>query len=193
RASNNPTVAADEYRIYAGARSLSGNTLGEGGPGGFGWSASPNDNGLFTQNEINLINVTTDTFQSQVEDRGQTPGGFASWGGVITFDTDAQTLWNFDTDSLPAASESDFLSVALHELAHTLGFGGTNEWRALTGLINNNPFFGGAQATAAFGSSVPLQPDRVHWLDGTLSTVYGTQIVQEAAMDPTLTQGTRNS
>jgi hypothetical protein len=43
----NPPVPANEYRIYAGARSLGGSTAGIGGPGGFGWSNDPS--GGFTQ------------------------------------------------------------------------------------------------------------------------------------------------
>ncbi|MEZ6061148.1 MAG: hypothetical protein R3C19_12355 [Planctomycetaceae bacterium] len=42
-------------------------------------------------------------------------------GGAITFDTTGVT-WNFD-DAAPGGGESDFFSVAIHELAHLLGFG----------------------------------------------------------------------
>src|SRR3954466_15929436 len=42
----NATIAADQYVIYAGARSLSGSEAGLGGPGGFGWSS--NRTGSFT-------------------------------------------------------------------------------------------------------------------------------------------------
>src|SRR4051794_31274086 len=55
---NNPTtnspvvvtdasIAADQYVIYAGARSLSGSNTATGGLGGFSWSTSPS--GGFTQ------------------------------------------------------------------------------------------------------------------------------------------------
>src|SRR4051794_14902547 len=39
-------IAANQYIIYAGARSLSGSEAGFGGPGGFGWSKTPT--GLFS-------------------------------------------------------------------------------------------------------------------------------------------------
>lgn len=42
----NPPVPADEYRIYAGARSLSGSTAGQGGPGAYSWGATPSGDGF---------------------------------------------------------------------------------------------------------------------------------------------------
>ncbi len=186
---NNPIIAENEFRVYVGGSSLSGNTLGLGGPGGFGWAADSNG-GFFTQEEVDQINITTDTFQNAVENRNQ-PTGFTRWGGMITFDNDASTLWHFDASNLPTSGTSDFLSVALHELGHTLGLGASDDWFNLTGLINNSPRFLGAQAQSAHGGPVPLEGDRVHWLNGLFSTVWGTGVPQEAAMDPTLTQGDR--
>lgn len=186
---NNPTIAADEYRIYVGGRSLPGNTLGLGGPGGYQWWT--NASGGFTQEEIDQIVATNATFESQIESRGQANGIFANWGGVLTFDNDPGTNWNFSYNTLPSADQSDFLSVALHELGHAIGLGGSNEWMALTGLINGVPHFFGQQAQSAHGGPVRLEGDRVHWFEGTLSTVYGTSVVQEAAMDPTILLGTR--
>ncbi len=105
---NDPTIAQNEYRVYVGGRSLSGNTLGLGGPGGFGFSAGSNG-GFFTQEEVDQINLTSDTFQNAVQNRNQ-PTGFTRWGGMITFDNDASTTWHFDTNSLPTSGTSDFRS-----------------------------------------------------------------------------------
>src|SRR5690606_25583943 len=43
----NATIGENVYRIYAGARALSGTTLGIGGPGGRGWESN-NNGGFFS-------------------------------------------------------------------------------------------------------------------------------------------------
>jgi hypothetical protein len=179
---NNPAIAADEYRIYAGARNLSGSTAGIGGPGGFGWSSSPS--GGFTQAEINQLNAITETFSNQVEDREET-FGFASWGGSITFDRDGSTAWHYNHTTTPAGNTTDFYSVAVHELTHAFGFGTADEWNA---QVSGGSFFGSA-AAAAYGGPVPTNGG--HWAFNTQSTVYGTATSQEAAMDPDVLNGTR--
>jgi len=180
---NNPTVPADEYRIYAGARSLSGSTAGIGGPGGYGYNTGGNG-GFFSQAEIDQINAITDTFVNQVEDREE-PFGFSAWGGAITFDRDGSTVWHYNHTTQPAANATDFYSVAVHELTHAFGFGTADEWNA---LVSGASFFGSA-AAAAYGGPVPVNGG--HWANNTQSTVYGTATAQEAAMDPDVLNGTR--
>ncbi len=199
------TIAADEYRIYVGARSLAGSTLGFGGPGGFGWSSNPS--GGFTSGEITQINQITADFSSAVEDRQET-SGFSAWGGAVSFDSDAATNWNYDHLSQPAAGESDFYSVALHELGHTLGLGGSStDWSAWQ--IGSE--FRGPQALAAWKSEDPTASPAAtgiptvssgdhHWKDNTpnpsspasvSSFILGSGTLQETAMDPTILSGTR--
>jgi hypothetical protein len=181
----NASIAADQYVIYAGARSLTGNTAGIGGPGGFGWSSNPT--GSFTQAEINQINATTATFQNQVEKRGQ-PSGFARWGGTITFDNDGSTTWFFNHLGTPSGNATDFYSIAAHELGHALGLGVSNDWNA---LVSGSSFFGVNAEAQNGGSAVPLSADLGHWANNTQSFVYGTTTQQEALMDPDLLVGTR--
>lgn len=180
---HNQSIAADEYRIYVGARNLSGSTLGIGGPGGSGWS-SDNNGGFFTQGEINQINQIRSDFQADVEHRDET-SGFAGWGGAITFDSSG-TVWHFNHNTAPTAGTNDFLSVAIHEMGHALGFGASSQWSALA----SGGFFTGAYAGAEFGSAPPLGASG-HWASGTMSRIYGTNTPQEAAMDPEITAGTR--
>ncbi len=176
------TIQPDEYLIFVGARNLSGTTLGQGGPGGWGWSSSPS--GGFTQGEIDDLNQITADFADAVENRGETTG-FANWGGAITFDTPND--WHFDHNTSPGGSNSDFFSVAIHEMAHALGFGASSEW---TALVSGSAFTGSA-SNAAFGATPTLSADRAHWAENTTSTVFGDTAPQEAAMDPNITDGTR--
>jgi hypothetical protein len=105
---------------------------------------------------------------------------FGAWGGVISFDT--ATSWNFSVGSGPAGSEFDFLSVAIHELAHLLGFGTADSW---DNLVTGGEFTG-ATATALNGGSSPLtNPAADHYAAGTM---FGGD---EAAMTPSITIGTR--
>ena len=181
------TIAADEYRIYVGARSLTGSTLGVGGPGGFGWSSAPT--GSFTSTEIDQLNQITADFSDAVETRGES-SGFSRWGGAVTFDSDASTNWHYDHVSQPTSGDSDFFSVAIHEIGHSLGLGASDDWDALV----SGTSFTGVASVSEFGSNVPLDCDINgcgHWADGTSSVVLGTAMAQEAAMDPSLLQGTR--
>jgi hypothetical protein len=191
------TVAADQYRVFVGAQNLAGDKLGVGGPGGFGWSRTPT--GTFSNGELAQINQIHDNFVQSVEDRHET-SGFANWGGVITFDTVPQNAWHFNHTTPPPAGQADFYSVAIHELAHALGFGqddtnpgNVTPWES---YVSGTSFFG-SNAVASYGEPVPLNPtdggspDLSHWADGTSSVVYGGVTAQETAMDRDLTSGTR--
>jgi Matrixin len=164
---SNLSIAADTLLVFAGGYDLAGGSLGEGGFGGFGAGGSP-------------------TFLDSLA-RGQS-GAAGVWGGAITFDS--PTNWNFSAANGPAAGQNDFLSVAVHELGHLLGLGTSQAWQAQA-TSGANPVFTGPNAAAAFGGNVPLQGDRGHWREGTQSRIAGTNLLQEVALDPTITVGTR--
>ena len=105
---------------------------------------------------------------------------FAPWGGSISFDTGASWYFDADVTTVESFSGNDFYSVALHELAHLLGFGTADSW---FNKVNSGNFTGDSSGTVA------LQPDNSHWKDGTLSLV--NSVRQETAMDPSITTGTR--
>jgi hypothetical protein len=180
----NPTLGADQYRLFVGAKSLPGSTLGQGGPGGRS-VARDSDGGGFTLEEIDELNAITDEFSSAVETRGEA-SGFVAWGGSLSMDTDSAANWHFNHTTAPTAGTNDLFSVAFHEIGHVLGLGGSDEWNA---RLSGGKFTGPA-ATAANGGIMP-SANTGHWAEGTMSTIYGTATPQEAVMDPTITTGTR--
>jgi hypothetical protein len=162
---NNPTIEANEVRIFAGGRDMA-DALGRGGPGGYKATGSQ-------------------AWLDRVARRGQTDrsGGaeFGSWGGAITFDTDPASPWHFGPTTAGLSGSNDFLSVAAHEVAHLFGFGTADAWRQLTSGQN----FTGPAAVALYGGNVPVTGDETHWAEGTRDGGQGV------AMDPLLTVGTR--
>ena len=176
------TLAADTITIFAGGQNLSGSTLGEGGAGGISSSFG-------TVDFINLISSRGETGALDAN-----PTDIGLWGGSITFDNDGvidtgtETIsynWHYDTSTEPASDEVDFLSVAVHELGHVLGFGGSS-WQ--TNVSNGE--FTGTNAVNSYGSNVPLS-DPGHWLDGITSTAIDGTLNQEVSLDSNITIGTR--
>lgn len=140
-------IPADTVVVFVGARNLGGGTLGVGGPGGF------------------RVNYADPSWYRRVQTRGEVGAllnparDFGPWGGSISFDLDRD--WHFRTDGRPTGSRSDFVSIALHELLHVLGFGTSDSFdaRVFAGA------FRGADAMAAWGGPVPLNPGASHWRD----------------------------
>ena len=167
------SVAADTLTVFAGGRSLTGSTLGVGGPGGFSVSGT----GSFVNNAVSR-GETGDTL-------GATATDFSPWGGAISFNTTSS--WYFDPDVSTDGDviNNDFYSVALHEIGHLLGLGTAHSW---DNLVSGTDFTGTA-SVGVFGGDVPLAGGLAHWLDGTTSLLDG--VLQEAAMDPSILTGTR--
>lgn len=168
------SIAANTFVLYAGGRQL-GSTLGQGGYGGFSSAGSG-------------------AWNTTVATRGETGAGadpptdFARWGGSITFDLDA--VWNFDL-TLPGTGENDFYSVALHEIGHSLGLN-VNDPDTSWNTRQSGSLFNGPNVVSVYGSAVPtVSGSNHHWVNGTMSVVFGTNTPQEAAMDPSLTVGER--
>ena len=174
-----PTISLNTVKVYLGGRAMSGGTLGVGGFGGV-QSATGG---------AGFINDISSRGQSGVTGSSATATDFAPWGGSIAFNSSESWYVTADatvTDSFPGVS--DFYSVALHEMGHLLGLGTADSWQH---QVSGSHQFTGANAAAAYGSDVPLETDHGHFAEGTMSTVDGTATVQEAALDPTVTVGTR--
>ena len=172
---NNPTIPADTLVIYIGARSLGGNERGFGGPGGYGWSG-------------------TQAWGDLVGGRGHVgallpqPDDFAPWGGSVTFDYTANWFFGATTAGI-TGSQTDFYSVAIHELGHVLGIGDVVPGQATSWsrLVVGGRFLGLNSVAAHGGTSVPLDAASAHFAAGTNSGG------QQAAMTPTLLAGTRKN
>jgi hypothetical protein len=174
----NLTIPTNVIKVYAGGRDLGGSTLGQGGPGGFSGSGS-------------TAFLDTVAFRGQTGAANNPPTDFGPWGGSITFDL--FTSWYFDpqpNDMENIGGMSDFYSVAVHELAHLLGFGTADSW--FTWQVNDT-FTGPASMSLNGGVPVPLDPGLGHWQEGTTGDVVSPVFIndQEAAMDPSITDGTR--
>lgn len=167
---SNLYVGTDTIIVFAGGRDLEGNTLGVGGPGGY--SARGSSSWLATVDR-----------RGQSGAAGSNPTDFGPWGGSITFDT-VGTNWFFGTTTEGLDSnEADFMSVAMHELGHILGFGTSDSFDH---YVSGGKFIG-TKATAEYDGSgnPPLNSDDSHWADGVADNG------QETAMDPAILLGTR--
>lgn len=165
---NSASFAADVIRIYVGGADLGNDTLGLGGPGGYSCSGSG-------------------SFCADAERRGQgivsgsSATDYAPWGGAISFSNTEN--WHFGTTTNDLDNnEADFYSVAMHEMAHVLGFGTADSFNA---LISDGQFVGPSSGTVALSS------DEGHWAEGTDSQVNG--VFQEAAMTPSIFIGERKA
>ncbi len=154
---SNLTVGQDQIVVFVGGGGGHGGEAGLGGYGGY--AASGNS-------------VWFDTLRT----RGR--AGFATWGGSIAFDPGIN--WNFTT-AAPGGSQTDFYTVATHELGHVLGLGISSQW---TGQISGSQFTG-ANARAANGGVNPPVSGSGHWQQGLTS--FGAAV----SMQPYVSAGTR--
>ncbi len=168
----NLAVPADTIIVFAGARDLPLQQVGQGSPG-FGPTA------LVSRGQGTTTGILADDF--------------GLWGGTIAFDTmfvgGAPRNWNFDVQSAPSPGQIDFLSVAIHELAHVLGFGFT-----LSNSFQNqvtSGFFQGVASTELYGGPVPMTVDLLHWSNGVTSPPFVNE--PDTAMNSTINFGVRKA
>jgi hypothetical protein len=181
----------NEYVVYVGARDLPGvGQLGAGGPGGFD-NIFSRSIGQFTDAEKTQAEDLLDDLSDAIGMRGQT-SGFARWGGSIAFDS--PTPWHFNHTTSPTAGTQDFYSVALHELAHAIGFGGSDAWED---LVDGTGFTGAnALVSHAPAGNVPLASadDTAHWVAGiAASPVYEGAGNQTPLMVANISTGLRRA
>lgn len=169
-------VPEDSVIIYAGGRNIdNGATLGRGGSGThFTFVVEPWQTTLKARGQGTLSDV-----------QGATAIDFAPWGGSIAFDTDnggQPRDWYFGLDRNPGFGQNDFMTVALHELGHLLGFSGN-----ISSFANklNGLTFTGATATALNGGNPVPMNDSSHFQND-LTSPPGVPGAPEVVMDARL-------
>lgn len=193
----NTHLAVGQVNIFAGARTFAGNILGDGSAGGTGIQpvALDANDGTFA---LALANAEANEQHS----RGGGPviNAFSGAIGsnVVSFDQGLHTgsvafndsaNWHFDHTTAVAAGLNDFYSVAIHELLHTIGFGISDSWGS---LVSGTNYLGAEGIAANGGSGVGLvAADGDHLAFGTTSPRISDGVLQESALDPDLTVGTR--
>ena len=210
------TAAADTIVLYAGARPLTGTTLGQGGPGsaglglgasGFGaeWEAAM-DAAVALSNASMLRGgdaPVLNRFNSSFEFDGVTANYNAPYAPVIgniwfDSDTDNDTFvdneatllssWHFDHTTSVGGGLNDFYSVALHEVLHGIGFGTSETWN---NLVDGTTWLG-TEAATLNGTGTNLVTGG-HIASGIFSTRLSDDGAQEVVMDPSITTGTRKT
>ena len=167
---NDLSVASDTVTVFVGGSAMGSGVLGYGTTGIIGEVSG------------------TDSFVDSVYTRGQvnTSGDSATdygvWGGSISFNADADWYWGFSVEGLDN-NHHDFLTTAVHEVAHVLGYGTADSW---FNFIQDDLFYGEA-SMAVYGAPVPV--DAAHWGEGVTGDLNGSG--QETLMDPSTPAGVR--
>ena len=206
---NNSVLAANEIRLFVGARNLIGSTLGKGGPGGAGI-------GISYSVGSGPISVAIAAAQASYQHRrgdgptmltldGDVEGDNYTFGIGTTvsnlwFDSDTnddgtaddqatlEAAWHFDHTTTVADGKDDFYSVALHETLHALGVGGSETWEDLVSGTN----WLGSEVIALNGTGTGvINPAGDHFAENLMSVRLSDGLAQKVVMDPDLLNGTR--
>jgi hypothetical protein len=209
------SASAGEFRVFVGMRSLSGPTLGQGGPAGMGFSLGGSGFESEWTGAVAAMNATSNATMT----RGGGPiistlGGTATFGstspayalsygaiaGTLWFDNDANndgnadgdlsTYWHFNHTTGVGGGLNDFYSVALHEILHTMGMGTSVSW---TSNVSGATWLG-TEAIAEHGTGTNLiDGGGGHIADNTMSLTIDGGLSQEVVMGPSIVTGTRKT
>lgn len=202
-------LADNELRIFVGARNLGGSLLGQGGPTGIRWqisgtlgAGSASDAVLAAQaahQHGRMDGPVISTASGNVAganysfDIGPTIGNL--WfdqdtdnNGVADSSSTLEQNWHFDHTAPVAAGKSDFYSVALHEILHSIGIGTADSWDA---LVSGTEWLG-TEVVALNGTGAGLiDSGSGHFASGVMSTRLSDGAAQEVVMSPSILNGTR--
>lgn len=167
-------IPAGTLRVFAGGSSSAPGVLGFAGTG----------DGLQATGSAAFVDAAI--ARGQENTAGPDATDYGTWGGYIWFN--AAQDWHFGTATPSVGStQPDFLTTAIHELGHLLGFGEADSWFALVDAAAQR--FKGAASVDEHGGPVPLDRFLSHWGSGVSSSVDG--VAQQTLMDPGTVRGTR--
>lgn len=175
------SISANTVRIFVGARNLGAGVLGSAGPGGinaFGSSSFLSD--ALHRGE-DASGATSSTLRpARISDPGVALPRSATGDNLVL------RPHGIECGSL---GQFRFLTVAVHEIFHVLGFWHrTPSWKHL--LTISAQVHRTGQRCRKRGSR-SITPDLAHWVDGKNHFLPGTAILQQTAMDPSIGSATR--
>ena len=197
----NLVVPEDTLIIYLGARNLGGNTTGIASTGfSLSGDAAWFDT-VLNRGQVRSFDRLDPEDQSVILEPAI---DYAPWGGSIAFDTTNSSgnarNWNFSTTTAGGSGQTDFVSVAMHELCHILGIGQADSWdNKIPDRSSASPVFFGEASRNANGGVRPItQPGGGHWAPtspgpytspvfGSFGNVHG--VPQQVLMNPSSTSG----
>ena len=152
-----PGLNENEWILFAGGRPLVSTGVGGTGSGTNFASTFEDPNGPLRRG---VIPVTS----------GDAVNDQPAWGGSISFDSG--TSWHFDLTTPATGGDTDFYTIALHEIGHAFGLNSSsNQWES-TQVAEN---FFGSETLLAYNddngtnltSLFTVSPTNLHWEDGT--------------------------
>lgn len=119
--------------------------------------------GTLGEAKIDGFDLKGDIFQRRISKNFRGQGAvtnFEPWAGTMTFNNKID--WDFNLNN-PNPQKIDFISVALHEIGHILGFGTSDIFKQ----IGTNGKFHGVNALAVNqGKPILLEPNLAHVKEG---------------------------
>ena len=141
--STNIIIPENDFFLFAGSQNFAGNIAGLGGGTEF---AQTTNYGPWVAQVIGRGEPGAGT--TTVDHALRTD--YAPWGGIVAFDLDR--TWDFSLDQRGSSGATSFIAVALHEVAHALGFGTSPSFN---NHIVNGTFSGPATRIAYANSTGP--------------------------------------
>jgi hypothetical protein len=217
---DNATISANTVRIYVGAKTIFGDTLGVGGPASTEFIL----NGTYSIANPSQWPTAVDNAEALSEaahrrgagpilytlEGSSTAAGFTgSYSvdvgityGALSLDWDGndngakdnnsqlEEYWHFNHTTPVSDGKYDLYSVALHEMMHVLGIGTTDSWYEKISGAN----WTGANVTALNGNGTGLVNEHQDHIEyDVMSTRITDGTAQEAAMTPAIADGSRKS
>lgn len=137
-------------------------------------NAEANGNALWSRG-IDTVNYSYDSVVNFSSGSYDYDINMAPAYGSITFNNDTFTslIYHFDHTVAVPTGKLDVYSLALHEMMHVLGYGGSETWEE---NANGQAWVSGGAVAALVDETQILESDGYHVLDGTLSNgVYDDQ------------------